>query len=170
VPASYFLYIGNFYPHKNIENLIKAFAEVSGETNLVLVGPEDFFTEHIRTKIKEYGQTSRIKIITGVNDGQKLYLYQHADALVHPALSEGFGLPLIEAAYCGKPILASRIPVFEELWQDSYISFDPLNTKDISKKLMSFIEKKPQFDYSTLLKKYSFVEMSRQIVDLYHKL
>ncbi len=43
LPKKYFLYIGNFYPHKNIERLIEAFKNVQTDISLVLHGPPDFF-------------------------------------------------------------------------------------------------------------------------------
>ena len=96
-----------------------------------------------------------------------VYFYKNALALVHPSLSEGFGLPLIEAAYFNCPIIASDINVFKELLGNNYLSFSFFSSFNISDKIKSFIEKKPRFDYKNIIKKYSFEKMTNEIVKIY---
>jgi glycosyltransferase involved in cell wall biosynthesis len=90
--------------------------------------------------------------------------------LVHPSLSEGFGLTLIEAAYYNKPIIASKIKVFDELWGKNYLSFNPKDPNDIRRKIEYFIEKKPKFSYQKILQKYSFERMTHKTLNLYKQL
>ena len=99
-----------------------------------------------------------------------VYFYKNALALVHPSLSEGFGLPLIEAAYFNCPIIASDINVFKELLGNNYLSFNPNDVNDITSKIKIFIEKKPSFDYRNIIKKYSFEKMTNEIVKIYKKI
>jgi glycosyltransferase involved in cell wall biosynthesis len=49
------------------------------------------------------------------SDRELAYWYQQCRAIVCPSRAEGFGLPLIEAAWYGKQVIANRIPIFEEV-------------------------------------------------------
>jgi glycosyltransferase involved in cell wall biosynthesis len=54
---------------------------------------------------------------------------------------EGFGLPLVEASHFGVPIVASRIPVFEELYKNQKALFDPLNPEDCARVIGEVVNK-----------------------------
>jgi glycosyltransferase involved in cell wall biosynthesis len=67
-------------------------------------------------------------VFTGrISHELKAAYYKHADIFAFPSMYEGFGLPLIEASHFGVPIVASRIPVFEELYKNQEALFDPLS-------------------------------------------
>jgi len=166
---NFFLYVGNFYPHKNVENLIEAFSKIEGDYQLILIAPDDFFTKRLEKKLKKK-EIKRVFILKNVGKNQMVWFYRNCLALVHPSLSEGFGLTLMEAAYFGKPVIASKIDVFEELWGKNYLSFNPKDPTDIRSKIEYFLEKKPNFSYEKLLRKYSFEKMTHKTLELYHKL
>ncbi|HSW89139.1 MAG TPA: glycosyltransferase family 1 protein, partial [Candidatus Saccharimonadales bacterium] len=110
IPNQYFLYVGNAYPHKNLEKLLKAFEEFSEETpqvDLVLVGKEDYFYEELQRKILEFKLVNSVTLVTSVTDAQLQSLYRGAIALVMPSLMEGFGLPTVEAMANNCLVLAS---------------------------------------------------------------
>jgi alpha-1,2-rhamnosyltransferase len=108
-------------------------------------------------------------LILNPTNEEKVFLYKHARALVHPSLSEGFGLTLLEAAHFNCPILASNIAVFQEIFGRYYAAFDPRDPEDIAQKLREVLKQKPSPNYSTLLKKYSFKKMAKETLDLYHR-
>lgn len=163
----FFLYVGNFYPHKNVEKLIKAFSKIEYAYQLVLVGPDDYFSKRILKLIHDLKQETKIIFYHNASSTDLKFLYSNAQALIHPSLSEGFGLPLLEASYCKCPVIGSNIEVFKELLSDEYVSFDPHNEKDIEKKIHLFIEKRPVFDYKHILSKYSFEQMTKETLDVY---
>ena len=82
-------------------------------------------------------------------------------------MSEGFGLPLIEAAYFNCPIIASDIPIFQELLGDTYLSFNPLSEDDMVDKINYFLQCPLKFDYKAILKKYSFKKMTEKTLEIY---
>lgn len=132
----YFLYVGNAYPHKNLDRLISAFEKFKSanknNTELVLVGKNDFFYNLIEKKIKKE-KLSDIHILCNVSDADLGGLYAHAEALVAPSLAEGFGLPPLEAMASKCLVLASDIPAFKEVCKNNVIYFDPLDIKSIVK-------------------------------------
>lgn len=164
----FFIYVGNFYPHKNLENLIKAFSKIEGNYQLVLIGPDDFFSSRLTCYINTISQNKRIIFYHNAKKEDLVFFYKNAKALIHPSLSEGFGLPLIEAVYFKTPIIASNIEVFKEILGDQYLFFDPNNLNDIVDKINMFLKKKVQFDYKNISGRYSFQEMTKRIIQIYN--
>jgi glycosyltransferase involved in cell wall biosynthesis len=170
VSNPYFLYVGNFYPHKNVSTLIRAFSHVPEPYELVLAGPEDFFAARIRSEIAEAGLSKRIRFLGKPEREDLAWLYANATALVHPSFSEGFGLPLVEAMQFDTPIIASDIPVFRELLRTQYTWFDPRSEKSMSNAMKQCIDTKPSPDYSDLKQYYSFQTMAEQTAAVYQSI
>lgn len=165
----YFIYVGNFYPHKNLERLIDAFSEVNSDYSLILLGPNDgFFSKRIQEYIQHKG-SGNIFMNLSPGNNELAYYYKNAAALIHPSLTEGFGLTLLEASQFTCPVIASDIPVFRETMGDSFISFDPESAEDIRKTIERFIRKPDKKFLSTqeLHKKYSFAKMARKTYEIY---
>jgi len=115
--ARWFVYVGGFNPHKRVTSLIWAHARVVREEReaapyLLLVGDRDrdAFLQNvpeIELAIGEAGTARRV-IWTGfVPDEELRHLHSGACALVLPSEAEGFGLPAVEAAACGTPVIAT---------------------------------------------------------------
>lgn len=156
----YFLYVGNAYPHKNLEILIRA-----TPIPLVLVGKEDFF-------YKRLPHTECTVFFGKASEEELQNLYTNATALVFPSLMEGFGLPGLEAMAVGTPVVCSDIPVFHEIYGDAALYFDPKNSEDISNKLQTIISDKKLAKLlvekgKLQVKKYSWKEMARKTLEAY---
>jgi alpha-1,2-rhamnosyltransferase len=100
--------------------------------------------------------------------GELVTLYKHAAALIHPSVSEGFGLPIVEAMYFNIPIIASHIPVFTELLGTSHYSFDPYEESSIVRAIHTF-EADSEKKKNVLGNEFSFTQMARKTMDLYLK-
>jgi glycosyltransferase involved in cell wall biosynthesis len=110
----YFLYVGNDKPHKNVDTLVDAFAQIDG-ASLVLTGAP---FERFRTRAGV--------IVTGFVDDEELAaLYRGAIALVMPSREEGFGLPALEAMACGCPVITSNAPALVEITGDAALHVEP---------------------------------------------
>lgn len=164
---NFFIYVGNFYPHKNVERLVSAYSRIKTDTKLILIGPNDFFKNRLSQTIRKLKQEKRILFVNNSSLSDLVYFYKNAKALIHPSLSEGFGLPLIEAAYFNCPIIASNIKVFKELLGENYLPFNPYNIDDIAEKINTFIGMKPKFNYLRVMKKYSFEKMAEETAKIY---
>jgi glycosyltransferase involved in cell wall biosynthesis len=169
--TNFFIYVGNFYPHKNVEKLIWTFSTIKTSSKLLLLGPGDFFKNRLFQLINRLKQEKRILFFNNLTTEDLVFFYKNALALIHPSLSEGFGLPLIEAAHFNCPIIASDIKVFKELLGNNYLSFNPNDLDDITEKIKTFIEKKPnKFDYKNIINKYSFEKMTDETMKIYQEL
>ena len=130
-------------------------------------GPDDYFYNRLRKYVEELGLSQKIVFYINPSIQDLVYFYKHALALIHPSLDEGFGLPLLEAAYFNLPVIASDIEVYKEVMGNQYMSFNPDHIDDITSTIHSFLQQKPKFDYQTQLKKYSFKNMTEEIFRLY---
>ena len=109
------LSVGSTLPRKRVDVLLRVFAAVRQEVpgvHLVRVG--DLTAEH-RELARELGILDAISVFGFLTRDTLAAMYRRADLLLHPAVAEGFGLPLIEAMACGCPVLASDIPVLREV-------------------------------------------------------
>lgn len=164
VSGAYVLYVGNAYPHKNLDVLLEA-AKQCGK-KFVLVGADDFFYSRLRRRADEMG-LSRSVVFFGVADDTTLAnLYTYAEALVVPSLMEGFGLPALEALSLGCPVVASDIPVFHEILGDHAVYIDPHDPKSICAALTSL--KKPDTqDMNAIRSAYSWDRMAGETLNAY---
>lgn len=176
IDGEYFLYVGNAYPHKNLERLIKAFEVFKKQdkknTKLVLVGKEDFFYKRLK-KIVDPKFKDSILFYEKVSDSGLSSLYIYAKALIVPSLMEGFGLPAVEAMANNCLVLASDIPSLKEVCKDAAIYFNPVSITDISEKLekvsdisQSNLEEKIKTG-SKLVQEFSWKKMVAQTLDVY---
>lgn len=168
-PKPFLIYVGNFYPHKNIERLIRAFSKINQDVQLILIGPNDFFSKRLSELILELKQEKRIFFYHNPTPDDLVFFYKNAEALVHPSLSEGFGLPIVEAAYFNLPIIASNIEIFKELLDDRYIPFHPLHITDIQDKITYALINRVRYRYDDMVSKYSFGEMTKGTLHIYRK-
>jgi O-antigen biosynthesis alpha-1,2-mannosyltransferase len=102
-PRPYLFYAGNHRPHKDLATLVAAWASLpdGDAVDLILTGPEEPALRAVR---HAYGEL----IFTGDRSAEDVWRFHRgALAYVHPALREGFGLPLLEALRAGTPVIAS---------------------------------------------------------------
>ena len=86
------------------------------DANLVIVGKQGWMMEALAEKLRTHPERERrLFWLAGVSDEMLLKLYRACAALLAASVGEGFGLPLIEAAQHGLPIIARSLPVFREV-------------------------------------------------------
>lgn len=118
----YILYVGNAYPHKNLE-LLLAVAERLPDKMFVCVGRADFFYQRIKREAIER-KLSNVRFIGFVPDPLLSVLYREAESYFFPSLYEGFGLPALEACAHGTPVLALRAGALPEILGEAGCFFD----------------------------------------------
>lgn len=140
--GQYLLRVGNYYPHKNVEGLLRAFAFLIQhptsnikDLKLVLVGKKDYFYERMEQLVQKLGIGSNILFLDNIGDSELARLYKNAAATIVPSFAEGFSLTAVEAMSVGSPIVASDIPVHREVCADAVIYFDPNNVNIIAERI-----------------------------------
>jgi len=151
----YFLYVGNAYPHKNVELLMQATAAAG--VHVVYVGKNDYFYQKLGIQPKS------------VSDKELANLYKHAQALVFPSLMEGFGLPALEALANNCPVIVSDIPVFHEILGDVPKYFDPHDENALVECLKHppLRSKSFQEKAAGVIQKYSWQKMAKETIRIY---
>ena len=95
-----------------------------------------------------------------------------SDIFVFPSLYEGFGIPVLEAMACEKPIALSNIPVFQEITQMKYLYFNPKDPASIAETLEKIICNKDiannSIDYGKKrIQDFSFKNIASELKHLY---
>lgn len=138
IEGAYFLAVGNAYPHKNLPRLLAGYARARAlglEHELVLAGDHGRFAGPLQALRRELGLGDAVRCTGPVTDGELAALYRGATALVFVSLSEGFGLPGLEAMMLGVPVVASRIEALTEVYGDAALFVDPLDVGAIARAL-----------------------------------
>ena len=174
----YLLYIGNAYPHKNLERLMKAFEilieKYKKDLQLVLAGGDDYFYQRLRRDAENYSTDvfARMVFAGFIDDKELAGLYRGASIYVFPSLCEGFGLPPLEAMGCGAPVISSSYTCLPEILGQAALYFNPANPEDMAEKANQVLEDENLrqnlihrgFEQ---IKKYSWRKMGRETLEVY---
>lgn len=131
------MYVGRPTPHKNLERLVEGFALVQKkrpDLTLVLAGKMDENYRRLQAWTEGQGIVG-VLFTDFVSEGQLRWLYEHAEAYVFPSLSEGFGLPGLEAMAHGCPLISSNATCLPEIYGDAAHYFDPTSTEAMAAKI-----------------------------------
>jgi len=178
VQKPFIMHVGAPFPHKNIRRLLDAFAiakEYNPDLTLVLPGKmKDQFKRDFDGWLS--GHSAKESIVTPgfVRDEQLKWLYQNAEAYILPSLSEGFGLPGIEAMVHGCPLVSSNATCLPEVYGEAAIYFDPTDVNDMASKINNVINDKEA--QKQLIQnghkraaQYSWKRMAEQTLAVYKK-
>ncbi len=138
IGKAFLLYTGVWRGHKNLVNLIKSFAILTGgdsavDAQLVITGNEDPYYPEVKRTVKELGVEHAVIFPGMVSEPELISLYQSAKLYVFPSLYEGFGLPPLEAMRCGTPVVASKTACIPEVCgEDNALYFDPYDPTEMA--------------------------------------
>lgn len=131
-----FLSVGTIEPRKGHAQILSAFEllwEQGHDVNLVLVGKQGWKVDQLIEKLRKHPELgSHLFWFSGVCDPYLSEIYKHCTCLIAASEGEGFGLPLIEAAHKGIPIIARNIPVFREIAGNHAYYFEGLSPNDLA--------------------------------------
>lgn len=170
----FLLYVGRPQPHKNLEKLIKSFKTLQQkypDLHLVFAGKKDVLYWQLEKHVKAL-EIANVVFTDFVSEGQLRWLYENTACYVFPSLSEGFGLPGLEAMAHGAPVASSNMTCLPEIYKDAAEYFNPKDIESIttsidkilsSKKLRQNLEQKGK----KLSTRYSWTRMAKQTLSIY---
>ena len=139
-----FLMVGTVEPRKGHLQTIQAVRQLLDnhhKVSLIIVGKQGWMIDNVLKEVKDNPYIGRsIHWLNGLSDSYLNYLYQNCDCLIAASEAEGFGLPLIEAARQGMPIVARDIPVFREVANDAAFYFKGDTPEALADALCHWIE------------------------------
>lgn len=127
----YVMYTGGFDPHKNIVNLLRAFAALPADIRqvhqLLIVGSPPANERMQLEKLRhDLGLSESDCVLCGyVSDQDLVALYNDCRLYAFPSLQEGFGLPALEAMACGTVVVGSNVSSLPEVIDFADAQFDP---------------------------------------------
>ncbi|MGL4512512.1 MAG: glycosyltransferase family 4 protein [Lacipirellulaceae bacterium] len=169
VPSGPFLFtIGAILPKKNFHVLLAMLQKLPSQ-RLVIAGPDHHpYATFLRDEARRLGVANRVVLPGAVSDDDRQWMYANCEAFVFPSLTEGFGLPVIEAMHHGRPIFCSRRTSLPEVagphafyWDSDHAD----HLADVFRRGMGVVAKSPdlgsklrrhaaQFDWETTATQY----------------
>lgn len=125
----YFLYVGSVHPRKNVKNLLLAYdalrKEHLTEHQLVIAGRMAWKTDETKQAFEQMQFKNDVVFTNHLLLSELTKVMASADAFVYPSLFEGFGIPIVEARYCGVPVITSDRSSLTEVGGPNALYFDP---------------------------------------------
>ena len=174
----YILFVGEKRPHKNIDVLIKAFAELSKMVNnefmLVIVGKKYADYQIPEQITEELGLHDLVVFINGMNDEELRACYQAAEIFMTLSKYEGFGLPVLEAMASGTPVVAAANASLPEIVGDAGVLVDTENSEMIARTLRNILRNKEKREYLVDLglrraREFNWQRCAEETISIYAK-
>ena len=175
--SKFIMYLGRPLPHKNLWRLIEAFAllrRTRPDLLLVLAGKKDAMYDLIEQRARAAGLLDGVVFTGFVSEAELKWLYLHCQAYIFPSLSEGFGLPGLEAMLHGAPVVSSNATCLPEVHGNAAHYFNPLDVQDMAAKIGEVLDD-PDLRQKLIAAghkqaaKFSWKRMAEQTLAVYNK-
>ncbi len=168
LPDKFIFCLSNNKPHKNVQQLVRAYCHSQLNIPLVLACEVD---RDLIALAEKYGKKHQLYFSKFIAEEHLPAVYSLTDLFVYPSTYEGFGLPPLEALACGAPVVVARSSSLPEVVGDCAIFADPYDYRDIARALEQGIkEKTVSVDASVgHASKFSWRQMAMQTIDIYRK-
>ena len=166
------------WPHKNHKRLLAALRimkELYGfNGQLVLSGIAMKANDEVTGEIERLGLRDDVVVLGYLPQEELPCLYNLARLMVFPSLSEGFGIPLVEAMACGCPVACSKVTSIPEVVGDAALTFDPGSAEKMAYKIWSLwsddaMRQKFRTKGLERVRQFNWENMARQTIDVYRK-
>ncbi len=173
----YILYIGTREFNKNFIRFINAYKKLNRDyedIGLICLGGGKFTDNEVKL-FDKLNISNKIDWKYFSSDGDTVKYLQNALMFVYPSLKEGFGIPLLNAFACGCPVAASNIPVFKEIADGAFVSFNPKSVDSMTRSFKTILlDKKESNKYVKcgykVLRKYSVERLAKETANIYKSL
>jgi glycosyltransferase involved in cell wall biosynthesis len=143
----------------------------NNDYELVIAGPETQHKEVIIQEAQKYDRADRVTITGTISDDDKAWYYKNCAAFVFPSRTEGFGLPVIEAMYFGKPVFLSKYTSLPEVGGDMAWYFDNFGSEHMQQVFADGMEQYNATNMASAIiqhaEKFSWENAAKQYLALY---
>ena len=140
----YLLFVGNPKPHKNLDNVVKAYARALEMHDfphpLVCVGDKSGIAFKLRQRAEQLGIGDRLMLLGHVAQEALPAVYQGASLFLYPTLYEGFGLPVVEAMASNVPVITSNTSALKEVAAGYADLVSPLDVNSIARAIVNSVK------------------------------
>lgn len=172
----YILNIGVLFDKKNQLSLVEMMPFISEDLVLIASDEKNPYAENLRNRIKVLSLEDRVHLLKNVSEEEKYSLIQNCNAMCHPSIAEGFGIPPIEAMAFGKPVFLSTFTSLPEIGGDAafyFESFEPHIMAGFFKNKMKFYaenEEELSLKIKNWTKQYDYKVMSNNYLKFYEEI
>jgi glycosyltransferase involved in cell wall biosynthesis len=136
LPERYVLFVGQTQTNKNLKRAIDAVALARAKYNLdhqfIIAGMPSEDDTRLKNYVRDRNLADMVRFIGYVDDSDLPNLYSGAELFLFPSLTEGFGIPPLEAMSCGVPVVAAHASCLPEVLGDAAIWVNPLSVESIA--------------------------------------
>ena len=145
IPDRFFLYVGTFMPHKNVDLLVQAYGKgvESGELQpfeLLLIGGDDRHEAATRRLITRRGLSNRVHVYRDIDDATLSHLYKAAEWFVTASSYEGFGYPCVEAMVSGCPVICHQTTSLIEVVGSAALPIAALTVEELLSAMVQAVQ------------------------------
>ncbi|HYG00990.1 MAG TPA: glycosyltransferase family 1 protein [Chryseosolibacter sp.] len=178
LPANFILFLGNTASRKNALRVLEAYCMYASSTEkpLPIVTP-GLPSELISDELTVLNQQDKFrKFITPgyIDDADLPALYNASTLFLYPSLSEGFGMPVVEAMACGTPVITSNVSCLPEIAGDAALLIDPFNAREIAQAITNMLTNQTLrldkvVDGLINARRFSWNNTAAEVFDIYEK-
>ena len=164
-----FLMVGTVEPRKKqitaLQALQKLPEEIRRDCRLLIIGKDGWKNGDVFKMLELPELRKNVLWVRDASDGELRWAYSNSSALIAASLQEGFGLPLVEAAHFGLPLICSDIPIFREVTQGNADFFTVQDAANLAECLVRWMQSNQHPD-SHKIPVYSWQESAREVLDI----
>lgn len=162
-----FLTVGTVEPRKGYAVVAEAFKNIECEKNIqwLIVGRNGWKNNEFLRCLNNDKLLKTSMWVENATDEDLRWCYEHSAALIAASQDEGFGLPIIEAAHYGLPIICSDIPIFHEVAQDNVTYFKVMDSVSLQEVIEKWLSEDKHPD-SKNIKIHTWKESAQEILDI----
>jgi len=177
IGKDFIMFNGRPLPHKNLFRVIEAFKQVLEKYPklfLVIAGKKDASFNSYVDFVNKLDLTGSVIFTDYIPDSQLKWAMENTQAYIWASLSEGFGLPPLEAMHYGAPVVSSNAACMPEVLGDAAHYFDPTDVNDMADKIIEVLSS-PKLRQTLVekgkeqVKKYSWKRMAEQTLEVYEE-
>jgi len=141
LPNQFILQVGTVEYRKNIQIVIKAMMKLKKpDLHYVIVGEKKRFWKSLAIYGAHNGLEKQLHFIGSVTNDEIISFYKNCNAVMYPSMYEGFGLPIVEGIYYGKPVLTTQGSCFEEAGGTGAFYCDTLNVDSVAELITQILK------------------------------
>ena len=179
LPREYILFVGQTAPSKNIRRAIDAVKLIRDKYNLVypfvVAGPPGEEDWLLKSYVEKNNLENMVRFYGYIVDDDMPQLYSNSKLFLFPSITEGFGIPPLEAMSCGIPVVAARTASMPEILGDAAILVNPFSVDSIAEGIRKALADKD--DTNKMIKRgllrakdFSWEKMTLETLKVYKEL
>jgi glycosyltransferase involved in cell wall biosynthesis len=179
LPMDFILYLGNPSGRKNPIGVVEAYlmycSKVENPLPLVAPGLTQKYISMAMRPLKVPAGTGQFITPGYIKEEDLPYVYNLSSVFLFPSLSEGFGMPILEAMACGTPVITSKISSMPEIAGDAALLVDPLSPPSIAEALLQLHDSEElqirKIEEGLInVKRFSWTKTAEQVLELYERI